>query len=197
MSSTSSAQLITRDQDGYRATVNTPYFNLGGLETAGIDVQFNWSFPVGDGRFNVNAVINFLDYYRDQVSPTDPFIESSGTLRSGGQYDYRTFTTVSYASGKWSAGLRHRFLPSIESADYATNKNTPVQGAGSYGIFDAFGSFTINDQLSLRGGIDNLLDTDPEIVGRNPGVTNASGSTLPAFYDVLGRRYYISLQLDL
>jgi len=190
-------ELITRDQDGYRATVNTPYFNLGGLETAGIDVQFNWSFPVGDGRFNVNAVVNFLDYYRDQVSPTDAFIESGGTLRSGGQYDYRTFTTVSYTSGRWSAGLRHRFLPSIESVDYATNPNTTVQGADSYSIFDGFGSFTINDKLSLRGGIDNLLDTDPEIVGINPGVTEAAGSTLPAFYDVLGRRYYISLQLDL
>ncbi len=36
-------KLIARDQDGYRATVDTPYFNLGGIETSGIDVQLNWT----------------------------------------------------------------------------------------------------------------------------------------------------------
>jgi outer membrane receptor protein involved in Fe transport len=189
--------LIKRDQDGYRATVDTPFFNLGGLETSGIDVQLNWGFPVGNGRMNVNAVVNFLDYYRDQVSPTDPFIESAGTLRSGGQYDYRTLTTLTYSQGAWSAGIRHRFLPSVNSADYATNKATKVQGAGAYGNLDAFGSFTINDKIMLRGGVDNVTNRDPAIVGRNPGTTNASGSTLTNYYDVLGRRYYMSVQLTL
>ena len=66
-----SCALITRDPDGYRATVNTPYQNLGGIETSGIDVQLNWGFPVGAARMNINSTINFLDYYRDQVSPTD------------------------------------------------------------------------------------------------------------------------------
>jgi iron complex outermembrane recepter protein len=190
-------QLITRDADGYRATVNTPYFNLGGIETAGIDVQFNWSLPVGPGRLGINAVVNFLDYYRDQVSPTDPFIDSTGTLRSGGQFDYRTFTTATYTGNGWSAGLRHRFLPSIKSPDAALNPNTTVQGAGGYGLLDAFGSYTINEKLTVRGGIDNLLDRDPAVVGRNPGTTEAAGATNAGYYDVLGRRFFVSLQLNL
>ena len=189
--------LIKRDQDGYRATVDTPFFNLGGIETSGVDVQFNWGFPVGAARMNVNSVINVLDYYRDQVSPTDPFIESGGTLRNGGQFDYRTFTTVTYALNDWSAGVRHRFFPSIKSVDYATNQSTTVQGAGSYQMLDAFGSYRLNEKVSLRGGIDNILDIAPEIVGRNPGVTEAAGSTSPGYYDVLGRRFFLSVQLDL
>jgi iron complex outermembrane recepter protein len=190
-------ELITRDPDGYRATVDTPFFNLGGIETAGVDVQFNWSFPAGAGRINVNSVVNFLDYYRDQVSPTDPFIESTGTFRSGGQYDWRTFTTLTYMADRWSVGLRHRFLPSIKSADAATNPNTTVQGAGGYSMMDMFGSYRVNDQVSVRGGIDNLFDRDPAITGRNPGSTAAVGSTMPQFYDVLGRRFFVSIQLDL
>jgi outer membrane receptor protein involved in Fe transport len=189
-------RLITRDRDGYRATVDTPYFNLGGIETSGIDVQFNWSFAAGPGRVNVNSVINFLDYYRDQVSPADAFIDSTGTFRSGGQYDYKTFTTVNYMQDAWSVGIRHRFLPSIDSADSATNPNTTVQGAGSYNMIDLFASYAINDMVRLTGGIDNLFDFDPEIVGRNPGVTEAAGSTVPTYYDVLGRRYFLSVQLD-
>jgi iron complex outermembrane recepter protein len=190
-------RLITRDTQGYRATVDTPYFNLGGIETSGIDVQFNWSFPVGDGRVNVNSVVNFLDYYRDQVSPADAFIDSTGTFRSGGQYDYRTFLSATWVQGGWSAGMRHRFLPSIESVNYATNPNTTVEGAGSYHMIDVFGSFQINKSLSVRGGIDNLFDFDPEVVGRTPGSTDAVGVTNAQYYDVLGRRFYIALQLDL
>jgi len=190
-------ELISRDGDGYRATVDTPYFNLGGIETAGIDVQFNWSFPAGPGRVSVNSVINFLDYYRDQVSPTDDFIDSTGTFRTGGQYDYRTFTTVTYAADRWSLGLRNRFLPTIKSADSATNPISTVQGAGGYSMMDLFGNYRVNDNVSVRGGVDNLFDRDPAITGRNPGTTNAVGLTNPAYYDVLGRRYFVSLQLDL
>jgi iron complex outermembrane recepter protein len=190
-------KLIARDQDGYRATVDTPFFNLGGIETSGIDVQLNWSFPVLAGRMSVTTEVNILDYYRDQVSPTDPFIDSTGTLRSGGQYDYKTFATVSYAQGKWSAGLRHRFLPSIDAIDKATNPNSPVRGAGGYGTLDAFGSFDLSQKLKLRGGIDNLTDRQPPRVGINPGVTAASGLTNAQFYDVLGRRYFLSLDMKL
>ncbi len=190
-------QLITRDNDGYRATVDTPYFNLGGIKTSGIDVQFNWSFPVLAGRMNVNTQVNFLDYYKDQVSPDSPFTDNTGTLRGGGQFDYKTFATVSYSQGDWSAGLRHRFLSSIKSANYATDPNTTVQGAGGYSMLDAFGTYEINDKVSLRGGIDNLLDKDPPRVGINPGSTTAAGSTLPQYYDVIGRRFFLSVDLKL
>ena len=34
------------------------------------------------------------------------------------------------------------------------------------------------------------------VVGREPGVTNAGGLTVPSFYDPLGRRYYLGIQLN-
>jgi outer membrane receptor protein involved in Fe transport len=190
-------KLITRDSDGYRATVDTPYSNLGGLQTSGVDVQLNWNFPLRAGRMGITSVVNFLDYYRDQVSPDDPFTESAGTFRSGGQYDYRILTTLNYSQGAWSAGLRHRFLPSIKDAAYATNKNTTVRPVGAYGLLDAFGSYEISKQISLRGGIDNLTGRDPPRVGINPGSTAAAGTTNAQYYDVLGRRYYMSVTLSL
>ena len=44
--------------------------------------------------------------------------------------------------------------------------------------------------------MDNLLNRDPEIVGYNKGVTNASGATNAGYYDILGRRYYAGVKLD-
>jgi len=38
---------------------------------------------------------------------------------------------------------------------------------------------------------------DPPRVGINPGSTAAAGVTNPQYYDVLGRRYYMSVQLTL
>ena len=71
-----------------------------------------------------------------------------------------------------------------------------MQGASAYSNFAAFGSYNFSKHVSLRGGIDNLLNRDPEIVGRNPGVTNAFGSTSPGFYDPIGRRYYLSAEVN-
>ncbi|HHX83000.1 MAG TPA: TonB-dependent receptor [Pseudomonadaceae bacterium] len=189
-------ELINRDGDGYRATVDTPYFNLGGIETAGVDVQFNWRIDALGGALNINSVVNFLDYYRDQVGPTDPFTDSTGTLRSGGQFDYRTFTTLNYMRDSWSVGLRHRFLPSIDSVDSANNPNSTVQGAGSYNMIDMYGSYSVSERLNLRAGIDNLFDFDPEIVGRNPGTTEARGSTSTGYYDAIGRRFYLAVDVN-
>ncbi|HTQ98940.1 MAG TPA: TonB-dependent receptor [Candidatus Acidoferrum sp.] len=196
-----SCALIARDQDGYRATVITPYYNLGGIETAGVDVQLNWGFDALGGKLNLVSVINFLDYFRDQQTATDPVIDRTGTLSGlgggpGGNYDYRVFNTLSYMRDSWSVGLRHSFLPAIKDASYATNKATTILGPGSYNLFNAFASYTFSKQLTIRGGIDNLFDRDPEVVGRNPGITNANGSTSPGFYDPLGRRYYVAFDFN-
>ncbi len=193
--------LIARDQDGYRATVITPYLNLGGIQTSGVDVQFNWGFDALGGKMNLTSVVNFLDYFRDQQSDKVAYVDRTGTLSGlnggpGGNYDYRMTSTLSYMRDDWSVGLRMNYLPAIKNAAYATNKATTVEGAGSYSNFSAFGSYQWTKQVSLRGGIDNLFNTDPEIVGRNPGVTNALGATSPGFYDAIGRRYYVAVELN-
>jgi outer membrane receptor for ferrienterochelin and colicin len=96
----------------------------------------------------------------------------------------------------WSAGVRHNFLPAIKSGAYPTNHATTVQGASSYSNFAAFGSYSLSKHVSLRGGIDNLFNTDPKIVGRQAGVTNANGATSPGFYDPIGRRFYLAAEVN-
>src|SRR5690606_18986802 len=54
-------ELIARDGDGYRATVDTPYFNLGAVDTAGVDVQFQSSGDIAGGLLRISSVVNSLD----------------------------------------------------------------------------------------------------------------------------------------
>jgi iron complex outermembrane recepter protein len=63
-------------------------------------------------------------------------------------------------------------------------------------MIDVFGSYRINKVISLRGGVDNLFDFDPNVVGKTPGTTDAVGVTNPQYYDVLGRRYFLGVQAD-
>ncbi len=67
-----------------------------------------------------------------------------------------------------------------------------VRGAANVGLFS---SWAAGNHITLRAGIDNLFDRQPEVVGYTPGVTNALGSTAAGFYDLLGRRYYAGVNV--
>jgi outer membrane receptor protein involved in Fe transport len=54
--------------------------------------------------------------------------------------------------------------------------------------FDLNGSWSIHDNVSLRAGVNNLTDEQPNVY--SPGV---QANTDPSTYDVLGRRYYVGL----
>ena len=114
----------------------------------------------------------------------------SGTNR--GAYDYRLFGSVNYSRNDWNVALRWRYLPSVFTAQYATQQaikenNARVAAGGpgillsytpttefesnDYNLFDLSFGWDINDTLSFRGGITNLFDTEPEIVGAQHGLS--------------------------
>ncbi len=47
--------------------IATPYFNLGGLRTSGVDAQIDWQFPLGPGNLDVNLIANFTNSYEVQL----------------------------------------------------------------------------------------------------------------------------------
>ena len=120
-------------------------------------------------------------------------LEYKGTLGGGGQYDYRLNTTVGYNFGGGNAGvgLRWRYLPEVKNGAVVTNPAALQLPTDDYNVFDAFASYTFNERFQLRAGIDNLLNTDPAIVGAvRAGPTSLadsnSASTLAGYYDTLG-----------
>jgi outer membrane receptor protein involved in Fe transport len=194
--------MITRNEvTGLRSSTKAPYFNTGLLATAGMDVTVQWSADVGPGSFNINSVATFLDKYETQQNPNAPIFDAKGTLDQGGQFDYRLLTTVSYAfGGGASVGLSWRYLPSVEDETAAQDPATRFFGVGSYSDFDMFGRYPFSERFELRGGIDNLFDKSPPVVGVDPGTdaivgTANLGTTRPEFYDVLGRRYYVGFKM--
>ncbi|MFO7288117.1 MAG: TonB-dependent receptor [Gammaproteobacteria bacterium] len=209
-------QNIVRDEvTGAALYVNSQFQNLGSIETSGLDMSFNWSAALADlgldratGRLGLGMTFSRLFEFKAQEYATAEPLENAGTLAGGGLFDWRLYTTLRYSTANWGVGLNWRHLPSVKSAQSVTAPDTPIQGAGSYDLFGLTASWNITDRLLLTGGIDNLFDREPERVGAgqvqniaavNGGgqrVLNGSGSTFPAYYDVLGRRYYVNLRMQ-
>ncbi|RZL67100.1 MAG: TonB-dependent receptor, partial [Rhodococcus sp. (in: high G+C Gram-positive bacteria)] len=161
---------------------------------------------------------------------------------NGGAYKYRLLTNLAYNVSGFNVNLRWRHLPSaIAATDASTNatiaNNQGVVASGSgvllsyapssarqiaaYDTFDLSASWTVNDRVSLRAGIDNLLDKQPvltavsdgfpqgtnlnalctgQVAGCTPptsySLPNAGlGTTNTGFYDVMGRRYFVGARV--
>lgn len=204
-------QFITRDpNNGTPAKTLGPYRNVGALKTSGVDLAVDWNADLADmgmanapGSLGVNLQVTYLDEFKIQEIANAPIIDYAGTVggvdgNSQGQFRYKTFLTTTYTVGGISAGLRWRHLPSAHAASYAQDPNTPFQGPDHYDIFDLTGNWEINQTYQVRFGIENLLDKDPEITNSNPTpggtFTTGQGTTLPGYYDVLGRRYFVGFK---
>jgi iron complex outermembrane receptor protein len=202
------AGLLPNPETGQSEPTDVQYSNLARAKTSGVDLQANYRGDVWNGGYSVGVQASWLDSFETQVTPTAPVTEWVGTFGpnnitgvQGGSYDYRTFTTLSYMDNRgWNLSLRWRYLPEIANAGAAAGTTTITDTADQH-MFDMSGGFRLgeDDQYFVRYGIDNLLDEKPEITGRNLNPTNLSsgvGQTNTQFYDVLGRRFFVGMNVQ-
>ena len=203
-------QAIVRDPNtGGPGSINVSYTNQGHIETAGVDLQIDWSTALADmgmkslpGTFSVNFLFNYVDSYTTKATPNSREVEWKGTLGpdtpglNPGVYKYKAFTTFNYFTGPVGASLRWRHLPKIDTTAHATVPTSPEIGAASYDIFDLSGTWQVNPVVGMRFGVDNLLNKQPPVIGRNPKIAESGGmfDTNTGYYDVLGRRYYVGFR---
>ncbi|MET0293345.1 MAG: TonB-dependent receptor [Steroidobacteraceae bacterium] len=193
-------QLINRAQTGGTGTVSTTYLNTGYIKTSGIDIGINFRQPMPfGGSAYFNNQVSILTEFTTQTTPSTAPIEWKDTLGQGGQFKYRWNSTLGYnfdGALMPGVGLRMRYLPSVKDATYATNPTTNVYPVSSYANFDLFGSISLFGKWQLRGGIDNLFYKKPNVVGAIPTDSN-SNQTNTGYYDVLGRRFYLGVHVEL
>jgi outer membrane receptor protein involved in Fe transport len=190
-------QAIHRNPEtGAAGYVEGGNFNLSKRFTNGLDVTFNWRKDMAGGEFGINSSINKLFSWKQPAAadPDAPLLEYVGY---GAYYDYRLFTQFSYSRDKIRVGLNWRYLPQVGPNAKVQTPTLTTFDTEAYSLFNANVSWAFNERMRLRGGIDNLIDEDPPIVGANPlninNPTNAMGSTSAGSYDTLGRRYYVGL----
>ena len=202
-------------QFGSQMLTTTPAANLATIDTSGVDVQLDWLFDLSDlhkdlpGRFSLNITSTFLGNYDTTAGPGQAPQKWYGTLgpnltgTDGGAFAYRLNTTFGYSVGPAHLNLNWRHLPQISAAT-AVAPGNHVLPTNAYDIFDLATYFDLPHRMQLRFGMQNLFDVAPPTTGAksaqyvNGVLTGVSsdgvGTTNPAFYDPLGRRFYIALK---
>ncbi len=171
-------------------------WNLATQTTSGIDLQLDWSLPVGPGALAIGWYVGWLDEFSTQTTSNLPANQFGGTI--GG-------FAGSYPEWKWLASLRHtlndfdvgvgwQYVGStVDTSRFFKTTDVAVPHKDYFKI-DA--GYSIHDGgwlngLTIRAGIENLTDESPPIFPLAP-----NANTDPSQFDVLGRRYFVTLALQ-
>jgi iron complex outermembrane receptor protein len=182
--------------------------NIGAKKFSGVDFQAGYSLPLEDwGIDGIGDIsLSFVGTYLIEAStvplPGDPKYDCVGLF--GTQCEslfprWRQTVRVSWAT-PWNVTLSAawRYIGGVK---LETDTNEPTIGRGTVDPFnhtlpqrsylDLAALWHVNDRISLRAGVNNVLDQDPPLVNNRISGTG-SPNTFPT-YDLLGRRMFMGL----
>jgi iron complex outermembrane recepter protein len=173
--------------------------NVGKLETSGIDLQVDYSFPLLGGDVSLFYLGTYVDKFRNTPNLLFP-TRINIVEGSFGNPEYRHNVRVSYEKGPVLASVRWRheggtqdgrilntFVGTTRSVQDPATLPTPF--IESYNYFDLALSLDVSEQLQLNAGVNNLFDKQPPILG----TAQEQANTLPSFFDVLGRDFFVGV----
>ncbi|WP_168694274.1 TonB-dependent receptor domain-containing protein [Sphingomonas flavalba] len=212
--------LIHRGQGGTLHATDDSYFktvnvNTGSLRTAGVDVALNYRletervFGNDLGRLSFSLNGTYVDKFTTKPLPSSSAAE---TYNCAGYYAFlcgsphpkwrHVFATT--WDTPWDLGftLTWRYIDTVKIA--RSSGQAALQGsfaqvdyklpAQSY--FDLSAAWYATEKMTLRAGINNLLDRSPPLTSQATSEFGGNLNTFPAYYDALGRFLFVSAQID-
>ena len=189
--------------DGVVVDLNT---NIGGLKTSGVDINAGYNVDLADWgaanwgtlgfaftgtwleKLETDTGLGFEDSVFDCAGKFGNTCAANGIAASP---EWRHRATMSWGT-PWDGvnlGLTWRYISEVELDSGVTTRLDSTLEDRHY--FDLNGAWQLRDNLTLRGGVNNLLDSDPPLsfsVG-----TTGNNNTYPQVYDAMGRYAFISV----
>lgn len=200
--------LIKRDDIGTlwaktSASIGANNQNLATRKTTGLDVGANYNMKVaGYGAFGMSVLGTYLRTYEQVDLPGGVKYDCVGLYgpTCGTPLpEWRHKARVTWTS-PWAVdlALTWRYIdavlldrtstnPQLTGTVRAVDRELPAQN-----YIDLSGSYNITKNLSVSGGINNILDRDPPISAQ-VGAGFGNGNTYPQVYDAMGRRIFLGL----
>ncbi|WP_349741446.1 TonB-dependent receptor domain-containing protein [Roseateles cavernae] len=167
--------------------------NGGRIQTSGIDFSLGWGGRVGPGRLDVQGFWTHLLEYKSRTTTLLPTMDYAGTVAYFGAGLGQTFpkNKVTVASNyKWGdvgIDLRMRYIGGMSNRMAKLFPGEVLTGVPATVYWDLGGSYDFTKSISVRAGINNLLDQKPRQYS-----PNVQSGTDPSTYDVVGRRYFVT-----
>jgi len=186
--------------------------NTGALKTQGIDIAGQYNFDVDWGLWNDqsniavstnwNWVTEFtLTPVQELTNVKNECVGAFGTTCGSPIPFLKGSTRVSWVDGDLTLSLRHRYQGGVTVDTYTL----PLRAVGTvpalntltnpiipdFNYFDLSFSYNVNESIRVDGGVNNLLNVGPPILG-----SSANGNvTFPATYDPNGQTFFFNVTL--
>jgi outer membrane receptor protein involved in Fe transport len=161
--------------------------NIAELETSGIDVQVNYSTDIDSiGGLSFDYAATYLDKFDFASFPGDTPIECAGFLNNGcvapvnPKYRHRAQITWETLAGI-DATVAWRHFSGTDNPVVAANPEID-DNFPSVNYIDLSFFYDLSENISLRGGVLNVLDEQPP-VSTSSGPPLGNGNTFPTIYD--------------
>jgi outer membrane receptor protein involved in Fe transport len=179
---------VIRDDRGYAEGVDTSYMNVSESEAEGIDVGANYRFDLGTGSA---ALALRASYLLKHETTTLPGVETSRIIYDGGYQNpkFRANMFASYDIGDFDIGLNTRVWGGAVNytnvSDEAYERNElPAKIYNDLNV-----GWRVKENVTLRVGINNLLDVSPSL---RPRVYESGGGV----YDIYGRTFFANAKFN-
>jgi iron complex outermembrane recepter protein len=208
-------QAIQRDPGtGQITNVNVGLANAGALKTEGVDFEgryahgFGWGLLSKGGTLRVSSDWTWVTQstlvpIKDQPNVRYQCVGAYGPTCGEPIPRLKGVTRITWSDGPVDLSLRYRFIDSVTVDKYLL----PLRSAGTVPALDALTNpvlpsahyfdlsltWDISEKFQVSGGVNNLFNRGPPIVGSSAGY----GNTWPATYDPYGQTFFFNARLKL
>lgn len=187
--------VFNRDATGSPDNIQQVLRNLSTYKVSGIDTQLDYGFELPNemGDLSFNLVVSWLDKFDTQIAAGDAFEKYAGSIGDeigDALPEWKGTLTTTYSYEGSSISLRTRYIDKMVHKYTRNGTNDDEPGVKSTWYFDLSGRWQVTDSLAIRGGVNNLLDQMPRLYP-----TNVQAGTDPSVYDVIGRRFFMGVNV--
>jgi len=181
--------------------------NTGSLKTSGVDVGANYAFDTGIGGFSASFIGTWLKELRNEPLPGLGSYDCVGLFgptcgQPSPEWRHQARISWSDTTDIASVSLNWRYIggtkltsntddPFLAGPAYILNASLPA-----YSYFDLAMTAKVQQNVTFRVGVNNLLDKDPPAIAQGLLYSFGNGNTYPGTYDVAGRTFFIGLNAE-
>lgn len=189
--------------DGVVVDLNT---NIGGLKTSGVDINAGYNIDLADfGAASFGTLgFSFTGTWLESLETDTGLGFANSVFDCAGKFGNTCAANGIAASPEWrhrasvswgtpwdgvNLGATWRYISAVDIDSGVTTRLDSTLEEQHY--LDLNGSWQLRDNVTVRGGVNNVLDNDPPLsysVG-----TTGNNNTYPQVYDSMGRYAFISV----
>jgi iron complex outermembrane receptor protein len=181
--------------------VNEQLENVAKLNIAGVDIDVRYAtqLPNGWGNLNVNLLTTLYDKAKFTTvgDPINLLGQAGGSTSDQGWIRFTANANIGWRYGAFSANWNIRHIGAADMA--ATGANTTTTSAGypripAHTYHNVRVGYQLNKNTEVYGGITNLTDKEPPFFASGSAGTQAL-DTVPGYYDVFGRSWFVGAKM--